>query len=336
MYALTKKLLGIFELESSSRVMLYSVLVGVVSGLGAALFFFLLDWLKGLAMGQLMGFYPPAAGGEPSGHVPQDYLYPLAVLLVPTVGGLVCGILVYSLAPEAEGHGTDAVVGAFHRLKGVIRGRVPFVKAIASIVTIGTGGSAGREGPIAQIGAGFGSFLATKLRLSDWERRHADAGRHGRRHRGHLPRAGRRGAVRRSRCSTPARPSSSRPSSPAWSPRSSPTRCSPPSIGGRDRIFTMPSTAEMADSSPSTACAKSPSTWGSPCSAPWSGFIYVWFFYESRDRFFRRIPIPNHFKPAIGGLMLGALALVVPQIMAGGYGWIQKAIDGHAEHDPRS
>jgi CIC family chloride channel protein len=91
--------------------------------------------------------------------------------LVPTIGGLLCGIIVYSLAPEAEGHGTDALVKAFHQLKGRIRGRVPFVKTVASIITIGTGGSAGREGPIAQIGAGFGSFLASKLGLSERDRR---------------------------------------------------------------------------------------------------------------------------------------------------------------------
>ena len=94
-----------------------------------------------------------------------------AVLLIPTIGGLICGFLVYGFAPEAEGHGTDAMVKAFHRLGGRIRGRVPFIKSAASIVTIGTGGSAGREGPIAQIGAGFGSFLATKLGLGEQERR---------------------------------------------------------------------------------------------------------------------------------------------------------------------
>ena len=58
-----------------------------------------------------------------------------------------------------------------HHLKGKIRKRVPVVKSIASAITIGSGGSAGREGPIAQIGAGFGSFLATTLKLSDRERR---------------------------------------------------------------------------------------------------------------------------------------------------------------------
>jgi CIC family chloride channel protein len=58
------------------------------------------------------------------------------------------------------------------------------------------------------------------------------------------------------------------------------------------------------------------------------GYLYVLVFYGLRDYFFRRLPIPNAVKPAIGGLVLGGIALLLPQIMAGGYGWIQEAIDG--------
>ncbi len=90
---------------------------------------------------------------------------------MPAFGGLLSGWLVYTFAPEAEGHGTDAAINAYHRAGGLIRGRVPIVKTIASAITLTTGGSGGREGPIAQIGAGFGSFLATRLKLSDRERR---------------------------------------------------------------------------------------------------------------------------------------------------------------------
>jgi CIC family chloride channel protein len=145
------KLRTIFDLESTGRVTVYSALVGIVSGLGAAAFFFALTWFKDWALGHVEGYFPPAAGSEPITHVPQLPAYWWAVLLVPTLGGLLCGLLIYSLAPEAEGHGTDAMVKAFHSLKGKIRGRVPIVKTVASILTIGTGGSAGREGPIAQI-----------------------------------------------------------------------------------------------------------------------------------------------------------------------------------------
>lgn len=92
-------------------------------------------------------------------------------MAVATVGGLVSGVVVYTWAPEAEGHGTDAAIDAFHNKRGNIRPRIPFIKTIASAVTIGTGGSGGREGPIAQIGAGFGSFLGKMLNLPPRDRR---------------------------------------------------------------------------------------------------------------------------------------------------------------------
>jgi CIC family chloride channel protein len=86
-------------------------------------------------------------------------------------GGLISGVIVYTFAPEAEGHGTDAAIESFHQKRGFIRARIPVIKMITSAITIGTGGSGGREGPIAQIGAGFGSFLATQLKLSARDRR---------------------------------------------------------------------------------------------------------------------------------------------------------------------
>src|SRR5262249_56671563 len=97
-------------------------------------------------------------------------LRPWLLLIIPAIGGLVSGLLVFLVAPEAEGHGTDAAIAAYHEGKS-IRPRVPLVKLVASAVTIGTGGSGGREGPIAQIGAGFGSLLARRLRFRPAGRR---------------------------------------------------------------------------------------------------------------------------------------------------------------------
>jgi len=68
------------------------------------------------------------------------------VPVVTTLGGLISGIVVYSFAPDAEGHGTDAAVDAYHHKGGRVRPIVPLVKAFASAVTIGSGGAAGREG----------------------------------------------------------------------------------------------------------------------------------------------------------------------------------------------
>src|ERR687884_761402 len=82
------------------------------------------------------------------------------VPVATALGGLLVGVLTEWLAPEAEGHGTDAVIRAFHRTDGALRGRVAPVKLLASAITIGSGGSAGREGPIALVAAGVGSWYA--------------------------------------------------------------------------------------------------------------------------------------------------------------------------------
>ena len=108
-------------------------------------------------------------------------------LIIPALGGLVSGLLVYLIAPEAEGHGTDAMIDAFHRRGGYIRKRVPLVKILASAITIGSGGSAGKEGPIAQIGAGFRLFSGHDFKAQTPGPAHFGVGRRGRRHRGHLP-----------------------------------------------------------------------------------------------------------------------------------------------------
>jgi len=125
-------------------------------------------------LGGLTGFYPPNPAGEglslPSLH-PNFWFVPLSTAL----GGLASGILVYKLAPEAEGHGTDEAIAAFHRRDGKIRRRIPIVKALASAFTIGSGGSGGREGPTAQIAAGFGSLVGDALKLAVKDRRIAVA-----------------------------------------------------------------------------------------------------------------------------------------------------------------
>ncbi len=313
-------LTSIFDTESSGRLVIYSPLVGIVAGLGAALFFWLLMGLQEFALGRVEGYYPPGAGSERISHAPQNPIHWWAVLLVPTIGGLLCGIIVYSLAPEAEGHGTDALVKAFHQLKGRIRGRVPFVKTVASIITIGTGGSAGREGPIAQIGAGFGSFLASKLGLSERDRRLLMlAGG-----------AGGIGAIFRAPLGGALFVSEVLYSSTALE-----TAAVIPCFISSITAYTVFSLIY----GPGLAFKTTPGLqFGGAAELPFYlvfavlcsvvGYLYVLTFYGLRNRFFRRLPIPNHVKPMIGGLLLGVLALWLPQLMSGGYGWIQMAIDG--------
>ena len=151
---------------------LYFILIGVIAGLGSVVFHYLCRLGAHYFMDFLAGYRPPAPAGEHHLIPPTNTLFnPILLLFLPAFGGLLSGWLVYTYAPEAEGHGTDAAIDAYHRKGGFIRGRVPIIKTIASALTLTTGGSGGREGPIAQIGAGFGSFLATTLKLSDRERR---------------------------------------------------------------------------------------------------------------------------------------------------------------------
>jgi CIC family chloride channel protein len=166
------RLAATFNVRSIGRYMIFAVVVGVVAGLGAVLFYLLVQLGQYFLLDMLAGYRPEEPAGEPSliGHTATPFRRYL-LILIPALGGLLAGIVVYAFAPEAEGHGTDAAIDAFHHKQGRIRSRVPIVKAIASALTLGSGGSGGREGPIAQIGAGFGAFLGDKLRLSSRERR---------------------------------------------------------------------------------------------------------------------------------------------------------------------
>jgi len=149
-----------------------SVAIGVVAGLGAIVFQFLSQVVLWGTLGSVAGYWPSETAGEVSRFSESETTFsPWLLVGVISAGGLASGLLVYGLAPEAEGHGTDAAIEAFHHKRGFIRARVPIVKLFASAITIGTGGSGGREGPIAQIGAGFGSYLATRLKLNARDRR---------------------------------------------------------------------------------------------------------------------------------------------------------------------
>jgi CIC family chloride channel protein len=163
------------RVRGQARILGLSSLVGFVAGLGAIVFYLATKMVEHATMGSIAGYQPEP---HPAGEAPIAWLPAVAGALSPwllvavcTVGGLVSGVLVFTLAPEAEGHGTDSVIDAYHRHDGYLRPRVPLVKLVASAITIGSGGSGGREGPIAQIGAGFGSVLGGIVRLNPAERR---------------------------------------------------------------------------------------------------------------------------------------------------------------------
>ncbi len=125
-----------------------SIVIGIIGGLGAILFRFMIDFNKSFFFDYILPHISYNIGG-----------YNVGIILIPALGGLIVGPLIYKFAKEAKGHGVPEVIEAIHLKGGIIRPIVAFVKIAVSSITIGSGGSAGREGPIAQIGAVFGSMI---------------------------------------------------------------------------------------------------------------------------------------------------------------------------------
>ena len=139
-------------------------LIGIVAALGAVAFRYMIGAVHNLMfLGQLNPVYDANQ---------YDVANPwgLTVIFVPVIGGLIVVWLVQTFAPEAKGHGVPEVMYAIYHNKGNVRGVVAIIKSIASAISIGTGASVGREGPIIQIGASFGSTLARKLNLPRWQK----------------------------------------------------------------------------------------------------------------------------------------------------------------------
>ncbi|MFX0185219.1 MAG: chloride channel protein, partial [Candidatus Hodarchaeota archaeon] len=144
------------------RLNILAIIVGIVGGIGswifrqAILILYIIFYLAPIEIMNNLGF---------------SYISWLPFLLGPIIGGALVGILTSRVSKETKGHGVPEVLESVALNNGRMRLRIPIIKIIASATTIGSGGSAGREGPIAQIGAGFASLLSQKLRLNPKEMR---------------------------------------------------------------------------------------------------------------------------------------------------------------------
>ena len=150
-----------------------AVIVGLAAGSAAVAFEYLSQFVAHVLLVRGAGYAQPGPLGESHlfPHAHDVEIDALLLIAIPALGGLVAGFLCRRFAPEAEGHGTDAAIEAYHSGGGVIRPIVPLVKAVTTAISLGSGGSGGREGPIAQIGAGFGSALGRALKMSPRQRR---------------------------------------------------------------------------------------------------------------------------------------------------------------------
>lgn len=315
-----------FNFKLAGRWLLLGSIVGVISGLGAILFQTLLGIIKEFALVHLVGIQAVKPGGETDFiQFSPGIFNPYLIVLVPALGGLIAGFLVYKFAPEAEGHGTDEAIKAFHRKRGLIHPKVPVVKLLASVITLGTGGSGGREGPIAQIGAGFGSFLATRLHLNTKTRRWLLAAGMGAGI-GSIFRAPLAGALFAAEVLYITEEVETEVLLPATV--SSIIAYSVYSFRfGWDHIFT-----NVGDYGFSNPLELIPYTIEALVLA-FAAFVFVKVFYGIRS-LFSNWKISNFLKPAIGGFLTGGLALAlilltddrkfIIDVMGGGYGILQE------------
>jgi chloride channel protein, CIC family len=296
------------RLRRQQLLLLDTVVLGVAGAASAWVFVTLLGLFRTLFLEKLAGYHVLGTQG--------DWLLPVST----TLGGLFSGLLVYRFAPEAEGHGTDAVVNAFHNLGGKIRARVPLIKAIASAITIGSGGSAGREGPTALIAAGVGSIYSHLGNRSEEDRRLLIV----------VGMAAGLSAVFRSPIGTAffavevlygemefetgALVYALLASIVAYALNGL--------VAGFGPLFVIPANL------PAPLSVDYGWYVGLGIGSGLVATILPMALYGVRDAF-HRLPCPPHIKPAIGGLFVGLAAVALPQVLGGGYEWIQEAIYGH-------
>lgn len=316
--------------------------VGVLVGLMAVCFFSLIDWVHAHTLVAFGHLNQPEAFGEPSlfhiSAIPYARLHawwpggtlcgiPIPALddlfaglirfLLPALGALLACWITRRFAPSAGGHGTDTVIGAYHHNATDIPLAVAPVKVAASSLVIGTGGSAGAEGPITQIGAVCGTFVGRIFRLTPYERRILLA----------AGMAAGIGAIFRS-------------------PMAGALFASEVLYRGFDLEgeVLIPSMVASTISYMTYACvfgwdavfATPQEAFNSPvkffCYAALAFLVaaavrFNILFFRQTEIVFHRLSVKPWLKPALGGLLVGFIGLFFPQILSSGYGYIQEALN---------
>ncbi len=305
-----------------------SILVGVITGIASFILYYLTQFFTKFFLSGLDSFEMPRPGGEIEVVHFSAHWGILPLFVIPAIGGLVVGLVAYTLAPETAGGGTGHVIDAFHRFRGFVRARVPVIKTVISAITIGSGGSAGREGPITQIGGGIGSTIANLFKLSDKDRRillvsGMAAGI------GSVFLAPMGGAffgievLYKRDYEIEALVPAITASIVAYTVLEMLLSDIAGVPFGRVRIFTV-----------------HPLQIHSPFEfviyailgviAGLVGLVYI-FSYHNTKRVFKMLRIPDHVKPAIGGLIVGLMGIYVHQILGTGYGFSQMVLSNCAK-----
>lgn len=302
---LKPRMKDVLESAGEPRFVAAAAVVGALTGLVSIAFARLIELVQWVAIGapELASYVVP-------------YLPRWRIVLVPAVGGLLVGLVGRYLSSEVRGHGVPEVMEAVALRGGRMRRRVAFTKSLASALTIGTGGSVGREGPIVQIGAAVGSGIGQFLSLpSDQLRALAAAGAAG----GiaaafNAPIAGTFFALE-----VIARNFSARTFGPVVLCAVFATLVSRFHFGD-DPAFIVPP-FQMG------------SAWETPLAAGlgvFCGLVAVAFckVLAALERVFAKLPLPFVVKPALGGLLVGGLILVSPHLYGVGYETMDSTLSG--------
>lgn len=306
------------------RWLLLGIVAGVFSGLLASLFYLGVEVLKHLWQTEWAGLVLPSPAGEQLLHSEPGPYRPWIIPILTTFVGLLTGFLVQRVIPESEGSGTDgtdSMIKAFHRQAGLIRPLVPIIKASTAILTIASGGSAGREGPISLLGAGMGSWLATKLNLTSRERRIlllAGA-------------AGGLGAIFRAPLGGALTAVEVIYSEDFEAEAVLPSVLSSVTaytiftlFFGHESIFGIPNyTFTNALEVPFYIVL------AIACSAAAWFYIKTFFFFKHSIFGWLKTKVGIMWTTAIGGLLMGLLGMQYPQLLSGGYGWLEMSVKGN-------
>lgn len=239
------------------------------------------------------------------------------IIIIPMIGGLIVGPLIYFFAPEAKGHGVPEVMQAILLKGGFIRARVAIIKAIASAITIGTGGSVGREGPIIQIGSSIGStvgqfFRVPSKRLKTLVGCGAAAGIAAA---FNAPIAGALFAVEIILMDFAVA-------------QFSPIVISSVMATVISRMFEGNFVAFLVPKYELASPYEIIFYFILGAVTGIISYLFIKTLYFSEDFFDNKFKIPEYFKPVVGGLLLGIIALAFPQIMGVGYESINIALKG--------
>jgi CIC family chloride channel protein len=298
-----KKLISYLQTSETVFLLLFANLIGVGAGFGAIFF----RWM--------IAFFQKIFFGE--GQQVLSFMGQFAVILIPAVGGLVVGLLIYFFARETKGHGVPEVMQAVAVGGSHIRPRVAAMKALVSSICIGSGGSVGREGPIVQIASALGSTLGQVFRFSEDKKRIliACGAAGGIAATFNAPLAGIFFALEIILREYGSRYLSSVVLSAVTA-----------TVVSRSFLGSSPAFATPAYELLSNWDLLFYFIFG--FIAAIVGWAFIKLLYKTED-IFDLWKIPSWLKPAMGGLLIGIIGLFFPQIFGVGYPSIEKVLNGH-------